>query len=161
MFFRTLSVRLEAQGHGKKINFYFELVRLLKVTNKFFMKQKIIFVLSVLLGLMFINAGLNKFLNYMPVPENLPDEMQKTADAFTQIGWIMPLVGFAEILGGILFIIPKTRALGAIILFPVMIGILLTNGIAMPSGLPIALILFAVILWVIYENRQKYFPIVK
>ena len=125
------------------------------------MKQKIIFVLSLLLGLMFINAGLNKFLNYMPVPENLPEEMQKTADAFNQIGWIMPLVGFAELLGGILFIFPKTRALGALVLFPVMIGILFTNGMSMPSGLPIALLLFAVILWVIYENRRKYLPIIK
>ena len=125
------------------------------------MKQKIIFVLSLLVGLMFINAGLNKFLNYMPVPENLPEEMQKTADAFTQIGWIMPLVGFAELLGGILLIFPKTRALGALMLFPVMIGILLTNGLAMPSGLPIAIIFFAVILWVIYENRQRYLPIIK
>lgn len=32
------------------------------------MKQKIITVVSVLFGLMFINAGLNKFFNYMPVP---------------------------------------------------------------------------------------------
>lgn len=125
------------------------------------MKQKIIFVLSLLSGLMFINAGLNKFLNYMPVPENLPEEMQKTAAAFTQIGWIVPLVGFAELTGGILFIFPKTRALGALVLFPVIIGILLTNGTAMPSGLPIALLLFAVILWVIYENRQKYLHIIK
>jgi putative oxidoreductase len=125
------------------------------------MKQKVIFVLSLLFGLMFINAGLNKFVNYMPIPKDLPEKMQKMGAAFMEIGWIMPLVGFAEIIGGILFIIPKTRALGAIIIFPVMIGVLLANSIAVPSGLPIALALLAINLWVIYENRQKYSPMIQ
>jgi uncharacterized membrane protein YphA (DoxX/SURF4 family) len=124
------------------------------------MKKKIIFILSLLFGLMFINAGLNKFLNYMPVPADLPEKMQKMMAAFMEIGWLMPLVGFAEIIGGILFIIPKTRALGAIVIFPVMIGVLLTNCLVVPSGLPIALVLLAINVWVIYENRQKYLPMI-
>jgi uncharacterized membrane protein YphA (DoxX/SURF4 family) len=124
------------------------------------MKNKIIFVASLLFGLMFINAGLNKFLNYIPAPENMPEKMAKASAAFAEIGWLMPLVGFAEILGGILFIIPKTRALGAIVIFPVMIGVLLTNTITEPSGAPIALILLAINLWVIVENRTRYFPMI-
>jgi putative oxidoreductase len=122
------------------------------------MKNKIIFVVSLLFGLMFINAGLNKFLNYMPMPENLSEKLMKVGAAFMEIGWLMPLVGFAEILGGILFIIPKTRALGAVVIFPVMIGIMLMNTVTDTSGLPIALVLFAINLWVIFENRQKYMP---
>ena len=123
------------------------------------MKNKILFIVCLLFGLMFINAGLNKFLNYMPIPEDMPEDMMKLFGAFMTIGWLMPLVGFAEIVGGILFIIPKTRALGAVVIFPVMVGIMLTN-LAEPSGLYIALPLFAVNLWVIYENRHKYAPII-
>lgn len=125
------------------------------------MKKKILFVICLLFGLMFINAGLNKFLNYMPVPEDLPEQMEKVLMAFMEIGWLMPLVGFAEIVGGLLFIIPKTRALGAIIIFPVMIGVLLTNSVTEPSGLPLALVLLAINLWVIFENRDKYLPMVR
>ncbi|TDQ27906.1 DoxX family protein [Tenacibaculum caenipelagi] len=125
------------------------------------MKQKILFVLSLLFGLMFINSGLNKFLNYMPMPENLPEKMMSAMTAMMEIGWLMPLVGFAEILGGLLFIIPKTRALGAVVIFPVMIGIMLTHILQAPSGLPIALALFAINLWVIYENREAYQPMIK
>lgn len=125
------------------------------------MKRKITFVLSLLFGLMFINAGLNKFFNYMPPPENLPENLLKAFQAFTQIGWLMPLVGFAEVLGGLLFIFPKTRALGALVIFPVMIGIMLTNTLTDTSGLPIALVFFAINLWVIYENREKYLPMFK
>ena len=125
------------------------------------MKQKIMFVLSLLTGLMLINAGLNKFLNYIPVPEDLPENMKRINEAFMEIGWLLPLIGAAEILGGILFIIPKTRALGALVIFPVMVGILLTHIIIMPAGLVMAIVLMAINLWVIYENREKYLPMIR
>ena len=125
------------------------------------MKKKILFVVSLLFGLMFINAGLNKFLNYMPVPTDLPENMMQMMTAFMQIGWLMPLIAVAEIVGGILFIISKTRALGAIIIFPVLVGIVLTHITVAPSGLPIALILMGIEVWVMIENREKYLPMVK
>lgn len=113
------------------------------------------FILCLLFGLMFINAGLDKFLHYMPVPE-LPAELQKVGAAFMSITWLMPLVGAIEILGGLLFIIPKTRALGAIIILPVLVGIILHNMTYMPEGLVIAGILLLIELWVIFDNRGKY-----
>lgn len=124
------------------------------------MKKKILFGVSLLFGLMFINAGLNKFLNYMPVPDDLPEGMVKVAAAFMEIGWLMPLIAIAEITGGLLVITNKYRALGAIIIFPVMIGIFLTHLLIVPSGLPIALVLLAVNLWIIIENREKYLPMI-
>ena len=124
------------------------------------MKQKITFVLSLLFGLMFINAGLNKFFNYMPMPEKLPEKMVKVMTAFMEIGWLMPLVGAAEVIGGLLIIFPKTRALGALIVFPVMVGIFLTNTVTDSSGLPIAGVFGAILLWIIYDNRAKYLPLI-
>lgn len=124
------------------------------------MKNKILFIVSLLFGLMFINAGLNKFFNYMPVPKDLPEGLMKVMGAFMEIKWLMPLIAVAEIIGGILVIIPKYRALGAIIIFPVMLGIVLTNLIYAPSGLILAIILFAINLWIIIENRRKYLPMV-
>lgn len=125
------------------------------------MKSKIILVISILFGLMFINAGLNKFLNYMPVPTDLPENMIKLMTAFMQIGWLMPLIAVVEIAGGVLFIFTRTRALGAIVILPIMVGIMLTHSIDAPSGLPMALILFAINLWVIFENREKYLPMIR
>lgn len=125
------------------------------------MKKKILFVVSLLFGLMFINSGLNKFFNYMPMPEDMPENMVNAMNAFMTIGWLMPLVAVAEIVGGALFITNKFRALGAIIIFPVLVGILLTHITIAPSGLPIALVLLGVELWVIIENREKYLPMIK
>jgi putative oxidoreductase len=125
------------------------------------MKNKILFVVSLLFGLMFINSGLNKFFNYMPMPKDMPESLMKLMQAFMQITWLMPLIAVAEIVGGILVITNKYRALGAIIIFPVMVGILLTHIVNAPSGLVIALVLFAINIWIIIENRAKYLPMIK
>jgi uncharacterized membrane protein YphA (DoxX/SURF4 family) len=125
------------------------------------MKNKILFVFCLLAGLMFINAGLNKFFQYMPMPKDMPDKMVKTMMAFAEIGWLMPLVGTFEVIGGLLLIIPRTRALGAVFLVPILTGILLANISMAPSGLPIVFALIAILAWVIIENRAKYLPMVQ
>jgi uncharacterized membrane protein YphA (DoxX/SURF4 family) len=124
-------------------------------------KNKILFVLCLLTGLMFINAGLNKFFQYMPMPKDMPDKMVKVGMAFAEIGWLMPLVGAFEVIGGLLLIFPRTRALGAVVLVPILTGILLANISMAPSGLPIVFALIAVLAWVIIENRAKYLPMIQ
>lgn len=91
----------------------------------------------------------------MPMPP-MEGEMAMVNQAFGTIKWLMPLVGIVEILGGLLFIFPKTRALGAIIILPVMVGIVLHNAVYMPSGLAIAGVLLLVNIWIIADNRKKY-----
>lgn len=120
------------------------------------------FIISLLFGLMFINAGLNKFLNYMPMPKPTPEQM-KVFEAFNQLHWLMPLVGAVEIVGGLLFIFPKTRALGAIIILPVMVGIVLHVFTLDKStmGMSIAGVLFLINLWMIIDNKDKYKVLVK
>lgn len=125
------------------------------------MKRKILLVVSILFGLMFINSGLNKFFNYMPMPKDIPENMIKVMTAFMEIGWLMPLIATVEIVGGLLFMTNKYRALGAIIIFPVMTGIILTHLINVRSGLPLAFVLLAINLWVIFENREKYLPMIR
>lgn len=113
------------------------------------------FIICLLFGLMFINAGLNKFFMYIPVPE-MPEELRKVNDAFGTIKWLMPLIATVEIVGGLLFILPKTRALGAIVILPVMVGILLQHSFYAPEGLIMAIILFLINIWIIIDNRQRY-----
>jgi uncharacterized membrane protein YphA (DoxX/SURF4 family) len=124
------------------------------------MIKKVFFALYVLMGLLFINGGLNKFFNYMPPPPDLPEAMVKDFGAIMEISWLMPLLGTAEILGGLLIIIPKTRALGTLVLFPVVLGILLTHIFVEASGLPIALVIVALMGKLIYDNRAKYLQLI-
>lgn len=112
-------------------------------------------VLYILFGLMFINAGLNKFFNYMPMPELSPEQV-KFFTAFTSIIWLKPLVATIEIIGGVLFIFRKTRGLGAIVILPVMTGIFVHHTFADQSGIIIALVLMAINILAIADNWTKY-----
>jgi uncharacterized membrane protein YphA (DoxX/SURF4 family) len=125
------------------------------------MRKKILFVLSLLFGLMFINAGLNVFFNYMPEPTDVPEDVVKMFAGLMQVGWLMPLLGAVQVLGGVLFIIPRFRALGAVIIFPVMAGIMLTHLTVAPEGLPIAVALFIILIWLMVENKEKYLPMIR
>ena len=116
---------------------------------------------TILPGLFLVNAGLNKFFNYMPMPENMPEAVVKDGMAMMEIVWLMPLIAWAEIIGGLLLAIPKTRALGALVVFPVMVGILLTHIFVAPDGLLIAIIMWVVLLWIMIENKEKYLVLVK
>ena len=114
-------------------------------------------IFCALFGLLFLNAGLDKLLHYMPKPELDPESL-KAFEALVALIWLMPLVGVIEILGGLLFIFPKTRALGAIVILPIMVGIVLHNAVFMPSGLAIAGPFFLINLWMIGDNWEKYKP---
>lgn len=117
-------------------------------------------ILFSLFGLVMINGGLSKLLHYMPPPKDLPEALTRDNAAFAEISWLMPLLAFAELLAGMLILMPRTRALGALVIFPVMVGILLTHITVAPEGLFIALVLWAVLLWMIVDNRHKYLPLI-
>ena len=125
------------------------------------MKNKILNILSIVFGLLLINGGLAKFFNYMPVPTNLPEAVVKDNAALMEISWLMPLIASAELLGGLLIIYPKTRAPGALVVFPVMVGVLLTHIFVDPSNLVIALIVWVILLGIIIDNKDKYLGLLK
>ncbi|GGG52396.1 hypothetical protein GCM10011414_22450 [Croceivirga lutea] len=115
-------------------------------------------IICVLFGLMFLLQGLNKLFNFIPM-EGLTEEQLAMFGHLQAITWLMPLVGVAEIVSGVLFIVPKFRALGALIALPVTVGIILHHLVLEPAGLVVGVILFAVNIWIIAANWSKYRPI--
>ena len=93
--------------------------------------------------------------------QDLPEKMLKLNEAFISITWLIPLLGIVEIIGGILFVFKKFRPLAAVMLFPILIGILLTHIIADPKSLPIVIVLWAIEIWVIIDNKEKYLHMIK
>jgi hypothetical protein len=95
------------------------------------------------------------------VPKDMPEGLMKIFTAFMEIKWLFPLIAIAEIVGGILFMTNRYRALGALIILPILLGVVLTHLMYAPSGLPLALALLAIEIWVIIENREKYLPLIR
>ena len=120
------------------------------------MKNRLFGFASVLFSLMFINSGLNKFFNYLPPPEDMPEKAQIMFSAIVQIGWLLPLVAIVEILGAILFLIPRFRALGILVLAPIMVGIFLANVSVAPESLFIYFPLLAIYIWAIVREWPKF-----
>jgi uncharacterized membrane protein YphA (DoxX/SURF4 family) len=125
------------------------------------MKNKVQFVVSLIFGLLFIFSGAVKLFHLVPTPTDLPEKLMKLNEAMANITWLIPLIGVVEIIGGILFIIKRFRPLAAIMILPILFGVLLTHLIADPKGLPIVLVLFAIEIWVIVDNHEKYLPMIK
>jgi putative oxidoreductase len=129
--------------------------------NKNTMKSKILFVISLLFGLLFINGGMNKLFHYIPTPKGMPADMVKLTEALESVVWLMPLIAVVEIIGGVLVIIPRFRALGAVMIFPILSGICLTHIFNDTSGLPMAFILMVINIWILVENKKKVRPLFK
>lgn len=119
------------------------------------MIQKLFNVLCILAGAAMIIFGANKFFNFIPMPELTAEKMELFA-AFGKLKWLMPLVGVAEIIGGALLAYPKLRAIGANMLLPITIGIVLHNLTHDPSSLPISFLFLFINLWAVWENKDKY-----
>lgn len=124
------------------------------------MKDKILMGLCGLVGLAMVVFGLNKFLNFIPMPE-MPQAAQEMLGHFMAIGWLMPLVAIVEIVGGVLLALPKTRALGAIVLLPVITGIVAHHfhmGDLIQGPVPV---FFLVVIWAIIDSKEQYMPMIK
>jgi putative oxidoreductase len=78
-------------------------------------------IIRILLGLMVLVFGLNKFLQFMPMP-TLPASAGEFMGALAQSGYIFPIVAIVEIATGTLLLINKFKAMALIVLFPVMLN---------------------------------------
>jgi uncharacterized membrane protein YphA (DoxX/SURF4 family) len=124
------------------------------------MKGKILTVLCILFGLGMIVFGANKLVPFMPMPE-MTEEQKTMFGAFGTIKWLMPLIGITEITGGLLVAIPKTRALGAIVILPVMVGIIVHNLTFDPGEIAIPAVFAIINAWAIIDNKDRYMPMIK
>jgi putative oxidoreductase len=97
------------------------------------MKMKISLILHWLLGLAMIVFGLNKFVGFMAPPE-LPAAAGAFMGALIETGYMLPLIGGTEVVGGVLLLIAKLRPVGLVILLPISVNIILFHAFLAPAG---------------------------
>lgn len=110
-----------------------------------------------LLTILMVIFGLNKFLGFIPVEPPADATAQSFMGAmFTS--YLFAIVAIAEIVGGIMLLIPKARFMGWLLLLPVIFNIVafhiahdfIGNGIwLLPT------ILFAIITYLQFNNIKK------
>jgi uncharacterized membrane protein YphA (DoxX/SURF4 family) len=117
--------------------------------------KNVLFGLRILIALMMLNGGLNKLFQYLPLPEGMPDKAMAFMGAMEATGYMMPLLAIAEIVGGILFALPRFQALGAVILMPITINIAFFHTMLDPSTMALGWVIFLINVAVLFVNRQK------
>lgn len=113
-------------------------------------------IARVILGLMFFVFGLNKFLQFIPVP---PPE--GTAGEFmsglSKAPYMFPLIGLVEVLSGALLLSGRLVPFALLILFPINLNIFLYHLAFAPEGMGMTVlimaanILLAVYYWPVYK----------
>lgn len=95
-----------------------------------------VLIVSVLVGLLMILAGAGKLFQ--------PDPNLRAFRQFGLASWMVPVVGVAELVGGLLLVVPRTAWVGAGVVSIVMLGAVLTHlnsGVGSPIGAAVVLVL--------------------
>ncbi len=118
------------------------------------MKTKIEMITRILLGLMLVVFGLNKFLQFMPMPP-MPDQAGAFMGALMATGYFFPFLAVSEIVIGLLFLINKAKPLAIVMLAPITLNILLFHISLDIAGIGGAAILAILHIVVIVMNKEK------
>ena len=123
--------------------------------------MKIVTIIArVLLGLMFVVFGSNIFLHFIPIPPQKPSLATDFSKALMESHY-MYVVGLLQVMGGLLLLIGRYVPLGLTLLGPVIVNILLFHIFLEPSGLPMALIVAVLALFLLWRHRANFAGLVK
>ena len=118
------------------------------------MNAKLFLIIRIILGLMLITFGLNKFLNFMPMME-----MNEAAGSYfssLMASKTMMLVAIVEIAAGLAFILNKYGALMAIILMSVSVNAVLFHLSLNIENIAPALVLLVLNVLVLIGYKNQY-----
>ena len=112
-----------------------------------------------LLGLLFVVFGLNAFLQFikMPPPEGLAGDFMKALF----VSHYFYVVAVLQITGGAILLLGRFVPLGLTLLGPVIVNILLFHIFLQPSGLPLAVVVGAFALFLLWAYRQAFSGLIK
>ena len=117
-------------------------------------------IVRILLGLLVLIFGLNKFLQFMPMPP-LPEAAGEFMGALTKSGYLIQAVAIVEIITGIMLLINRFQALALVILFPVLLNAFWFHLFLDPAGIAGAFIAMAMNHFLFFANKEAYKPMLK
>ena len=119
------------------------------------MNSKVFMVVRILLAIMLLVFGTNKFFNFLPpfeVPQAAQDYFAAMASSKT-----IQVVGIIEVLTGLALLINRYGALMAVILMSVSVNAVLFHATLAPEGIgpALGLLILNILVLVGYKDRYK------
>jgi putative oxidoreductase len=112
-----------------------------------------------LLGIVFLTFGANKFLNFMPAPPVTGAAAQFMGSMFAT--HYIFVVAASEVIGGLLLLTGRYAPLGLTLVGPVVVNILAFHAFMAPSGLPVAFVVSALALFLLWSYRAHFSGLIK
>jgi uncharacterized membrane protein YphA (DoxX/SURF4 family) len=114
----------------------------------------------VLLGLIFVTFGLNMFLNFIPMapPPEGPARQFMTALFMSHYLYV---VGALQVVGGLILLSGRWMPLGLTLLGPVIVNIVCFHVLMAPAGLPMAIVVSLLALFLLWRYREHFAGLVK
>jgi putative oxidoreductase len=118
--------------------------------------MKILTIIArILLGLVFVVFGSNAFLHFLPMPPLPQTPAGEFSKALFVSGYIY-VVASLQIVGGLIMLIGRFVALGLVLLCPVIVNILLFHIFLDSTGLPVALVVAVLALFLLWQYRAAF-----
>lgn len=116
-------------------------------------------IAGALLGLLFVAVSLMVLLNKAPAPPPMSPEAEQFMKIFATTGYLK-FVKICELVGGLLVLIPRTRAVGLLFLGPIIANILVYHQFVAKDGLvllnPMLVVISVLALFLLWADRAKW-----
>jgi uncharacterized membrane protein YphA (DoxX/SURF4 family) len=119
------------------------------------MNSKLTMVLRLLLGLILLVFGANKFFQFMPSPpmEGAPADFM---GALFAAGYMFPLIAITEIVAGVLLLSNKWTGLALIFAAILSVNIVLFHLMLAPASIAAGAVVAILTIVLIYANWKKF-----
>lgn len=123
--------------------------------------MKILTIIArIFLGLVFVFFGSNAFLHFLPMPP-LPEGLAGLyLKAFLESGYVY-VIGGMQVIAGLLLLIGRFVPLGLTLLAAIIFNIWAFHILMAPEGFPPAVVVTVVELFLIWQYRSAFAPILK
>jgi putative oxidoreductase len=117
-------------------------------------------IARTLLGLIFVTFGSNMFLNFIPMPPP-PEGPAREFMTALFLSHYLYVVGAVQVLGGLILLSGRWVPLGLTLLGPVIVNILCFHVLMAPAGLPMAIVVSLLALFLLWRYREHFAGLVK
>jgi len=116
-----------------------------------------VLIARILLGVIFVVFGLNGFLQFLPQPE-MPQAAIAFFGGLAASGFMLPTLFATQLVGGALLLLGMVP-LGLVILAPVIVHIVEFHVFLAPAGLPLAVLVATLAMFLAWTHRAAYRPL--
>lgn len=109
----------------------------------------------VLMGLIFCVTGLNGFLSFLPQTP-MPEGAAAFAGAMLKTGYLFQLIMGTQLIVGLLLVTNRFVPLALALIAPIVVNIVAFHVFLAPSGLPLAVVVLALEVYLAWAYRSAY-----